>query len=385
MANISDLNKNKFMLKGPLTKQGYDWYWHSFTGINTKTKEEKSFFIEYFFINPALGSDEVILGQDEKRLLDKKKPSYMMVKAGCWGEHSKQIHNFIPWNEVKIDNKKDLKIISEDKQFILTNNLIKGAVSLTEQDASNKALMSDSGNMKWNLLVDKQIAFNVGYGSSSLFRTMNAFEMYWHSEGMKTEYFGTVELDGQTYKVKKENCYGYSDKNWGRDFTSPWLWLSSNDLISSQGHRLSNSVFSIGGGKPKVFGVGLDRKLLANIYYEGIDYEFNFSKFWTGCKTSFDFEDSFNYVKWNVSQENNKALYKATITCKKKDMLLINYEAPNGKKLHNKLFNGGTGTGTIKLYDKTKNGLEEVDIITAQHIGCEYGEYDQGYSKTKRK
>ena len=64
------------------------------------------------------------------------------------------------------------------------------------------------------------------------------------------------------------------------------------------------------------------------------------------------------------------------ITCHKKDMLLINYEAPDGTKRHNRLWNGGTGTGTISLYEKSRGTLFLVDEVSAGHIGCEYGEYD---------
>ena len=54
-------------------------------------------------------------------------------------------------------------------------------------------------------------------------------------------------------------------------------------------------------------------------------------------------------------------------------MLWINYEAPNGKKLHNRLWNGGNGVGTISLYHKKKL----IDTIEAKNIGCEYGEFDK--------
>ena len=59
------------------------------------------------------------------------------------------------------------------------------------------------------------------------------------------------------------------------------------------------------------------------------------------------------------------------ITCDKSEMLLVNYEAPNGKKLHNRLWNGGNGKGTVKLYRHGKL----VDEIVAENVGCEYGEY----------
>ena len=38
--NTSDKSRNAFMLKGNLAREGYDWWWHSFTGINEKTGEE---------------------------------------------------------------------------------------------------------------------------------------------------------------------------------------------------------------------------------------------------------------------------------------------------------------------------------------------------------
>jgi len=58
-------------------------------------------------------------------------------------------------------------------------------------------------------------------------------------------------------------------------------------------------------------------------------------------------------------------------------MLLVNYEAPDGSKRHNRLWNGGTGTGRLQLFEKRSGQLELVDDILASSIGCEYGEYDR--------
>lgn len=52
--NKSDITRDYCMLKGPLAKKGYDWWWHSFTAEHSKTGERKSFYIEYFLCNPAL-------------------------------------------------------------------------------------------------------------------------------------------------------------------------------------------------------------------------------------------------------------------------------------------------------------------------------------------
>ena len=59
------------------------------------------------------------------------------------------------------------------------------------------------------------------------------------------------------------------------------------------------------------------------------------------------------------------------IVCQKKDMILVKNESPDGFMRHNKLWNGGNGIGTVKLFYKD-NLIEELE---AKHVGCEYGEY----------
>ncbi len=376
MFNKHDLAKNENMLTGCFREQGYDWWWHSFTGRDAETGEEKPFFIEYFICNPALAEDEPVLGQLPANKEAGKKPSYLMVKAGCWGENHKQVHRFFAWKDVKIRGRKPFYL--EAKDCYCSDFHICGSVSVSEEEAAaHPEYMCEAGNLQWDLSVDKKVAFNVGYGTSKLFRGLKAFEMYWHAEGMKTLYTGTITVDGRKYIVSKENCYGYADKNWGRNFTTPWLWLSSNHMVSNiTGKKLNNSVFDIGGGRPKVFFVPLKGKLLSAFWYEGKEYEFNFSKFWTCTKTKFKFEDKGSYVEWHVVQENRTALMKTMVRCKKKDMLLINYESPDGKKRHNNLWNGGNGVGRVRLYDKIDGKAVLVDDIRVYNIGCEYGEYD---------
>ena len=254
---------------------------------------------------------------------------------------------------------------------------LKGSISLTPEDVSaHPEWMCDAGEISWDLTIDKQIAFNVGYGASKPLRDAEAFAMYWHAEGMKSTYSGTVTCNGKKYVVTPERSYGYADKNWGRDFTSPWVWLSSNCLRSKlTGKTLENSVFDIGGGRPKIYFVPLDRRLLGVFYYEGKEYDFNFSHVWMNVKTEFAFEERETDVIWRVRQENRAAVMETEITCQKKDMLLVNYEAPDGSKKHNRLWNGGNGVGTIKLYEKNDGETVLIDEIEATHIGCEYGEY----------
>ncbi len=373
--NKHDIARNAFMLHGPLSRCGYDWWWHSFTAQDAQTGEDKPFFIEFFICNPALAEDKPVLGQLPKNKANKRQPSYLMVKAGCWGANHCQLHRFFSLNNVRIREKAPYEVEAEDCYACET--ALRGSISITPQEAkAHPEWMCDFGELSWDLTVDKQIAFNVGYGAGKVFRDIEAFAMYWHAEGMKSTFRGTITFNGRKYTVTPEKSYGYADKNWGRDFTSPWVWLSSNCLKSKvTGKVLENSVFDIGGGRPKIYFVPLDRRLLGVFYYEGKEYDFNFSHLWLNVKTKFSFEERDNEVYWNVRQENKYAVMETEITCQKKDMLLVNYEAPDGSKKHNSLWNGGNGVGTVKLYDKQDGHLLLVDEIEATHIGCEYGEY----------
>ena len=372
-----DISRDQFMLDGRFARKGYDWWWHSFTAHHATTGEARAFFIEFFTCNPAFGGSEPVFGQLPKNKQEGVQPSYLMVKAGCWGENARQLHRFFAWDDVDISTTTPFYLAADDCLCCETNLI--GRVEVTASDAAaHPEWMSDAGSILFDLTIDKQIAYNVGYGASTPLRALKAFEMFWHAEGIKTAYTGTVILDGETYVVDPETCCGYADKNWGSDFTSPWVWLSSCNLASTlSGARLENSAFDIGGGRPVVFGVALDRKLLGCINYEGTCYEFNFSKAWTGSRTAFDCWETDDALFWHVDQSTRTAHLITDITCPKSEMLLVNYEAPDGSKRHNRLWNGGTGYGHLQLFARQGKTEQLIDDIRVGNVGCEYGVYDE--------
>lgn len=375
--NKSDITRDYCMLQGPLAKQGYDWWWHSFTAYHGKTGEPKTFYIEYFLCNPKLAQEEpVLVWNDPQGRKAGKRPSYCMVNVGYWGKEKGQLHRFFPWSQVSIPMNQPLNLQAGDCSC--TETKMKGHVKVREEDvAAHPEWMSDAGEMSWEINIEKQVAYHVGYGASKFFRKINAFEMFWHAEGMKTAFDGWVKLNGEEYLVTPDTCYGYADKNWGSNFTSPWVWLSSSNLVSKiTGKRLHNSAFEIGGGRPKIFGLSLNRKLLGQFYYEGTVYEFNFSKFWTGSRTVFDCRETDQQILWKVTQTTFKGKMEAKIICKKEEMLLINYESPDGYKRHTRLWNCGNGFGTVKLWKRKKGKWVLIDAMHTESVGCEYGEYE---------
>lgn len=374
--NKSDITRDRYMLKGKLAQKGYDWWWHNFTAYHHVTGEPRAFFIEYFICNPALGTTKAVLGQLPENRENGIRPSYAMIKVGTWGKNARQINNFYPVSEFHCaDNMLDIKV----GECTLTEKQMRGSCKISAQEVTeHPEYMSDAGEMSWDLTIDKKIAYHVGYGASKFFRRINAFEMFWHAEGIKTEYSGTVVLDGEVYDAIADRSFGYADKNWGADFTSPWLWISSCHMKSLlSGKELLHSAVEFGGGRPKVFGVAMDRRLLGGLYLEGKTYDYNFSKFWTGSRVDFYYTEGAEVNQWNLVAQNRNSLMELTLQCATDEMLFINYEAPNGKKLHNRLWNGGTGYGTIKLYQKKGKEKVLIDHIELKNAGCEYGEYAQ--------
>ena len=72
MFNVHDISRDACMLHGPLRHLGYDWWWHSFTGKDEQTGEEKPFFIEFLYAIQLL--------EETSRYLDSFPRIYQAVK-----------------------------------------------------------------------------------------------------------------------------------------------------------------------------------------------------------------------------------------------------------------------------------------------------------------
>ena len=203
MFHHHDISRDAFMLHGPLAHHGYDWWWHSFTAQDAETGEDKPFFIEFFICNPALAEDAPVLGQLPANKAAGKRPSYLMVKAGTWGPEHFQLHRFFSLHDTRIHGNAPYEVEAAD--CYASETALRGSISISpEEAASHPEWMCDAGALSWNLKVDKQIAFNVGYGASKPLRDAEAFAMYWHAEGMKTAFQGEITCNGRKYTVSRK-------------------------------------------------------------------------------------------------------------------------------------------------------------------------------------
>ena len=68
------LRKNREMPAGKYKKNGFVCWRHVFTGLNVKTGDKKTFFIECFIVNPSRLSEQPVFGQLYEQKI-KKHPS----------------------------------------------------------------------------------------------------------------------------------------------------------------------------------------------------------------------------------------------------------------------------------------------------------------------
>lgn len=356
-------NRNAYMLDKAYRKNGYDWWWHDITAIEEESGNLSRFFIEYYVINPDLSKSQT--------KTNNRKPSYAKIIAGKWGDNKAQLHAYYSSQDFKASkNRMDLRI----GKNIASEKELKGSISVSKESVpQHSELKSDFGEMKWDLIIKNKVTYSVGYGASYLFRKLHLFQMYWHVGGLRTKYSGIIYYNKKKYIVKPEYT-GYQDKNWGSDYTNPWIWLNCNQFFDSNDNKIDDLSFVVGGGKPKILGIPLKGKILVALWHKNKIYDFNFTKLFFQ-KQKWHCKEDDNSVYWSVNVENRTKAMDIEFKCLKENMIKINYENPKGIQNHKNLWNGGHAFGTIKLYNKRFGKKILEGEYFGNYAGCEYGAF----------
>ena len=373
--NLSDLTRNAYLLRGSLAKRGYMRWWHSFSGVQAQTGETRTFFVEFLIMNPGLGGNQPILSQHPYYKKRGMKPSYVCIKAGAFpdaqGQGGKQLHAFYPISSLKTTPS---PLVMQVDDCFYSEDRITGYVDVSPEVAKHRFFMSDSGTMEWDLEVHKAVSCHTGILAIPLFQALNALDSYWHGEGIKCFFRGSVILDGVEYQVTPDTCYGYADKHWGHNFNRPWMQFACGKLTSERtGKELRHSVLAINGCCPRFLFIPLRRKLLLQLTYTGEDYDFGFQPFvlsrcrWETKRTNK------RYI-WHMIAKNKNAVIKISGSCTRDQMLQLRYEDPDGFKAKMPLMAGAAAVGTIRLYRRVPGGQELLDTLHMEQGFCEYRE-----------
>jgi hypothetical protein len=123
-----------------------------------------------------------------------------------------QIHNYYGIEQASFDHRRLNARIGE---ATVTETALKGRVQVTAEPVrEHPEWMSDAGELEWDLTARKAHHLRPRLRNQPALRWSRAFQMFWHVQGIKTQYEGTITLDGERYLVRPESCAGYQDKNW---------------------------------------------------------------------------------------------------------------------------------------------------------------------------
>ena len=353
--------RNKVMLKGNFRKNGFELWRHNFTAYSKSSGDQKTFFIEFYMLNPAVSPDEISFENNQTVAKKEGKPSFLMVKAGYWGPNGKQFHAFLPISKMQY-NKHKLNIRADN--FLLTETELFGAIEVLPTEMKlHPEYLTDSGVMKWKIKMDKKIAF--------LPKKLKIVPpSFWYVQGAKTMYGGAIILDGEEYAVVNQKSYGHADKFWGRDFPDPFVWLSSCNLISIiSGSYLPSSCFDLSG-------TFYDEKHNSfNVFFCQQNQSYSFSSKNSKIKCIYSENDEFCH--WQITAENKKNLLDVDIFSRKRDMVPMKYMNSRGTITFEKFLSGGNGSGEIRLYKKVNRTLEIMEHARVENCACEFASNSQ--------
>lgn len=372
--NQSDVKKNSYMLRGSLARKGYMRWFHSFTGVQAETGETRTFFVDFFIINPALGREQPVLGQHPYYKKRGMKPSYVMIKAGVFpdgnGENGRQLHAFYPITSLKTTKN---PLVMQIEDCFYSEHHIAGFVEVSPTEARHRSFMSDAGWMEWDVEVHKAVACNTGILSGAFSRAVNGLESFWHGEGIRSFFRGTVTLNGIPYQVSPDTSYGYADKHWGRSFTRPLFQFSSCKMTSVRTDKeLKHSVLAVNGCCPRFLFFPLRRRLMIQLTYMGEDFEFGFVRPLLFSRQKMEVKETNKRFIWHITARNKSAVIKISCSCFKEQMMRLRYETPDGHRLKSPLWAGGAGGGSIQLYRREKGGKQLVDTLKLENAVCRW-------------
>lgn len=374
--NLSDLARNANMLRRSLAKKGYMRWWHSFSGTQPETGETRTFFVEFFIVNPRRGGSRPILGQHPHSKKQGLKPSYIMVKAGVFpdaeGNDGRQLHAFYPVSALQATGNPLIMQLEGDPEAhcragrcFYSEDRLTGFVEVTPEEARRRSYMTDSGFMEWDVNIRKAVTCHTGKWSGKFFQALNMLDSFWHGEGIRSFFHGNVNLDGMHYEILPETSYGYADKHWGRYFNKPWFQFACGKLASQRcGQELRHSVLAVNGLCPRFLLFPLKPRLMLQLTYMGEDFEF------TRCKWETK-ETGKRYV-WHILAQNKRAVVKVSGSCTKAEMLQLRYEGPDGQKPDFPVRAGAGGIGNVQIYRKDSGNRELMDTLKLEMALCIY-------------
>lgn len=378
------LKTNNYKLtKTSLKKCGFDRWRYVFNAVNATNGEERCFFIEIEVLNPLLNSDRVILYESQNENIgaadlqaalagnielenaeEKPAPSYCCVCVGILGRNPRRLTRYIPVCEFSF--KKNAFNIKSDA-CIFSENSLTGIQEVTREDCRRLPLgtRSDVGKMEWNLKYET-IFESAPVSSNKTFS--------WYASGIKTQFSGRVIFDGVEFLISPDNSFGYADKAWGEEMPCPFLHINSSRMISIfTGKMMRDSAFTLESN--------LEGKVVVLSRFGEKEFSFGpkkkIKKYDSGWRCVRSPSNSGGEeLHWSVSINSKKYILDVDVFSAVNELIIKDYDMPQGGGALLKVVSGASATGEIRLYRQIKKSLELILHAKIVSAVAEYGVKD---------
>lgn len=359
-----------------------------FYGSEKLSGTERAFFIELALVNPSISPDATVLGYKTrvnikpedlqnvlvgsvatKSLATEKivTPSFVAVRAGAFGENSKQVVKYLPVKNCEIGNK---SLFFKGGDCVFNGQALTGRIELSKDDiTAHPEYFCDAGIAAWSLQYRIQHTFQKGYSGKS---------QHWAVPGGRVEFSGSFNLDGVEYVISSQKYPGYIEHFWGKDLCNDWFHLSSTNLISViSGHTLKASNFT-------VHGVYDDRiSILLNIEGRQIFYTSDmgrhaYNAIWdvTESPDNNAKEPNGQNLHWSVSIHSKQYVLDVDVFSGSDNLCMRPWELACGNRKMLKVLAGSQGLGEIRLYKKMHKDLILIEQARLIKTFCEYGKVE---------
>jgi hypothetical protein len=376
---------DQYLLRGKLRHEGFEKWRYDFCAVHKDTGVEKKFFIEMYLVNPAISPKVAVIAQKSRLAFSENdlqyalagtmatknaepevvvRPSYVLIKAGMFGENGKQINNFLP--SAQLSYSKDSGVFKVGDCSFSSYSLT-GSVYVSEDDLREKPELScNAGAMDWELTFKRDISCGLmGFKQDTV----------WVPTGAKTSFSGTIHIDGEEFIAYPQNSFGYSDKKWGIHLNDPYFHLSSSKLTSIiTGKSMTNSCLVIDGE--------YNGKIQAFLNVDGHNFRIArpslfkcFSEFHECTQMPTD-EDG-EKLHWSLSIHKGKYVIDIDVFCRAEEMFVRDYEIPQGRRTLIKVLGGGTGKGEVRIYKKIHKNLELLEHANIYDVSCDFGQKEE--------
>lgn len=358
------------LLKKFARKKGFDRQRFIFCGCDDVNGGRKTFFVELYALRSNMDAAAVSFGnhtveqvfRDAEKQTELQPVSYVLLRAGCYGQNNSQVYAFFPLSALVFDNKEaTLSCRTEEPPawMSLSPNRFSGSILMKEEKQLPYAPEeSGAGGFAWNISYTVESSIKKAHGYR---RTVC------DSWGNKLRVSGHVLYNGRSFSVTEQAEAGFAQRFFGMQSYVPFITLSSTVLENQVSRKqYHNAFFSLSGLA--------DKTAQCCFSYDSHDVVIQMVSRKSKKNVVLNFMPVNNQLHWMCTLHQKQMIFDIDIFAPADSMCVYNYETLDSASLIQVLA-GASGSGEIRVYRKHGKDIECLDHLLLKNVFCEHAIY----------